>query len=320
MITSIEIENLRGIAHGKLEGLTKLTVLIGPNGSGKSSILDAIWIFTSSQPGLVMQSTMERHSGTGNNRKWFLYKGNKTNKMNIRGDILVDDIKTERNIGFEYNLQQDNVAGVILDNGNVVGHVNPGFNKPIKNNPIMDVKMIGKFSGLSQPNIHDLFSEMDIVGRQNEAVEIIQKIMPNIKDVKILTENGSPFLFVSYPDYSVPVAISGDGVYSLIQLGLELALRSGGIALLEEPEIHLHPAAIRETAKVIWGAVRRGVQVILTTHSIELIDDLLEFSSEEEIDKLSVFRVKLDDGVLKSSRISGADVEFARHQIGDDLR
>ena len=48
MIESIEIENLRGIAHGKLEGLTRLTILVGPNGSGKSTILDALLLAASS--------------------------------------------------------------------------------------------------------------------------------------------------------------------------------------------------------------------------------------------------------------------------------
>ena len=42
MISAVEIKNLRGIQHGKLEGLTPLTVLVGPNASGKSTILDAL--------------------------------------------------------------------------------------------------------------------------------------------------------------------------------------------------------------------------------------------------------------------------------------
>ena len=44
MITSVSIENLRGIREGRLDGLAPLTVLVGPNGSGKSTVLDALLI------------------------------------------------------------------------------------------------------------------------------------------------------------------------------------------------------------------------------------------------------------------------------------
>src|SRR5580704_18693644 len=41
MITSLDIQNLRGIRQGKLDGLRPLTILLGPNGCGKSTVLEA---------------------------------------------------------------------------------------------------------------------------------------------------------------------------------------------------------------------------------------------------------------------------------------
>ena len=72
MIESIEIENLRGIAHGKLEGLTPLTVIVGPNGSGKSTILDAIFIGSSNRPGSAIIEAAQRHKGTPSPNRWML--------------------------------------------------------------------------------------------------------------------------------------------------------------------------------------------------------------------------------------------------------
>jgi hypothetical protein len=34
VITAIDVENLRGIARGRLEGVAPLTILTGPNGCG----------------------------------------------------------------------------------------------------------------------------------------------------------------------------------------------------------------------------------------------------------------------------------------------
>ena len=307
MITSIEIENLRGIAHGKLEGLTELSVIIGKNGSGKSSILDAIMIIADKdiRNSIRMQEyASARYPGTANPLRWLFHKGvssdihifAKINKYNI--EMIIDEEKVKK-------------ITTVTDAGKPASFVDAKTN----------VKLIGKYTGLKQPMIQNLFSDMVMNDRYDEANLILKSIIPGVKDCKILIEDNNPYLFISYPNHNVPIAVAGDGIYALAQLGLELALRPGGIALIEEPEIHLHPAAIRQTAKVIWGAVRRGVQVILTTHSLELIDGLLEFANgEEELDKLSVFRTLLDDGQLKVSHITGENVEFARNQIGDDLR
>lgn len=44
MITSIEIQGLRGIREGRIEGLAPLTILVGPNGCGKSTMLEALGV------------------------------------------------------------------------------------------------------------------------------------------------------------------------------------------------------------------------------------------------------------------------------------
>ena len=84
--------------------------------------------------------------------------------------------------------------------------------------------------------------------------------------------------------------------------------------------MHQHPGAIRQSARAIHAAVKRDIQVILTTHSLELIDALLAESSDKDLEQMSVYRLRLQDGVLRSSRLPGPEVAFARSQIQDDLR
>jgi len=52
MITSLEIENLRGIAKGSVSGLKHLTAIVGTNNSGKSTLLEALAV-ASSKGGLA---------------------------------------------------------------------------------------------------------------------------------------------------------------------------------------------------------------------------------------------------------------------------
>src|SRR5208282_1385804 len=105
------------------------------------------------------------------------------------------------------------------------------------------------------------------------------------------------------PDYSVPATLVGDGIQSLLRLSLELAASGGGGALLEEPEVHQHPGAIRQSARAILAAVRRNIQVVLTTHSLEMIDALLGVSLDKDLENLSLYRLVLRNGELIYSRL-----------------
>jgi len=43
LITSLSINNFRGIKTGKIEGFADINIIIGANGAGKSTILEAIY-------------------------------------------------------------------------------------------------------------------------------------------------------------------------------------------------------------------------------------------------------------------------------------
>ncbi len=59
---------------------------------------------------------------------------------------------------------------------------------------------------------------------------------------------------------------------------------------------------------------------MLATHSLELIDALMLESTQDDLHRLSTYRLNLTDGVLENSRLDGEQMAFARGQIEDDLR
>lgn len=75
------------------------------------------------------------------------------------------------------------------------------------------------------------------------------------------------------------------------------------------------------SAKVIVAAVRRGIQVVLATHSLELIDNLIELAdSEKLLEQLSVQRLLLADGVLDAKRFPGDQAKRIRSELELELR
>jgi predicted ATPase len=333
VIRSVAIHGLRGIQEGRLDELTPLVVLVGPNGCGKSTVLDALLIGVSPDPPDAVGRAVRRRMGVKNGARWLLWRGGRAGASesavswtNLKGKehkrrLLLDEDRTERSVikCEPITATRLPIATTTFDNADNSYEWSPhtGPHPDAQNVRLIDCNA---YSFVSVP-LHQVYSQAVEQGRSREVKDILAEVVPGVTGIEILTEGDSPVVHLVYEANSVPAALAGDGVHALLRLCLELAARPGGLVLLEEPEVHQHPRAIRETARAIQAAVRRGVQVILTTHSLELIDALVDAArSDEELERMSVYHTVLDNGTLKSSRIAGQDVAFARTQIEDDLR
>ncbi|MBM3462259.1 MAG: ATP-binding protein [Armatimonadetes bacterium] len=185
---------------------------------------------------------------------------------------------------------------------------------------VKELRLIEEHSFFQQPELHELLTRAIERGQRKLVYDLLADVIPGLTELMILTEGTQPIVHLVFDQYSVPVALAGDGIRSLLRLSLELIASESGVALLEEPEVHQHPRNLIQSAKAIWAAVQRGIQVIITTHSIELIDSLLSESPERELAKLSLYRLALQDGQLSNSRIGGPDIASAREDIQIDLR
>src|SRR5262245_57936630 len=90
MITSIEIEGLRGIQQGKIEGLAPLTLIVGPNGSGKTAVLEALGLLCAGPNALTVWEALTSREWLGleGMKHWFRPEG-----AEVRG-IMVPDLRS----------------------------------------------------------------------------------------------------------------------------------------------------------------------------------------------------------------------------------
>lgn len=335
MIRAVEIKGLRGIRTGSLTDLTPLVVLVGPNGSGKSTVLDALLIAANPRPPDAIGQAAERREGVGLNAsaRWLLWKGGNDGpaEVTVTADSGVRKcILSIASLSSEYT----NIGGKIRDQKTPGGKSTEtefntsfqaagavqrsGFFKPLDDVP--EVRFLDpRAPGLRAP-LHHLYTRVVEQGLHKDAIASIRTLIPGIEDIQILAEGDVPVVYLIFNGYAVPAALAGDGIRLLLHLTFELATRPGGLMLMEEPEAHMHPGAIRQCARAILAAVRRKIQIVLSTHSLELIDALLGESSDADLAQLSLYRLQLQAGSLNSSRLSGPDVAFARTEIQDDLR
>lgn len=331
MIQSVEIKGLRGIREGDLTGLTPLVVLVGPNGSGKSTVLESALIGGSPTPVDAIIEVVRRHEAGGHGPRWLLWragrKGPSHTKVTSNADtwqtcgLTIDQARPEIDTLIQFTISRkdgrNRTGQVFWRNAKLEGRPHPDY-VPLQE--INEVRLVEAYPTEFQKPIDNLYTKAVEQGRRNDAIGIVTEVFPEVTNVEILTENGKPILHFVFADYSVPATLCGDGIQSLLRLSLELAASGGGVALLEEPEVHQHPGAIRQSAKAIIAAVRRNIQVILTTHSLELIDALVTESLDKDLEQMSLYRLVLQDGILKHSRVNGPDIAFQRTTVEVDLR
>ena len=85
-----------------------------------------------------------------------------------------------------------------------------------------------------------------------------------------------PTLAYEQEGHRVPIRRASSMVADLAPLAMwiELIVRPGDLLIIDEPESHLHPEAIRLVARVLVRLVGEGVNVVCATHSPVLIHEL----------------------------------------------
>ena len=341
MITSIEIKGLRGIQEGKLADFTPLVILVGTNGSGKSTVLEAMLIGAGEYPEKAIGYIATRRAGVKQGYEWLL-KSNFDSASSASKEIYVHvttDASCERTIRLHpsennFSSERADCHGKLQEEceGQETANTNIGVafrdGKPTLNefmgrrlNGVDNLRILESETGAGGKPLHTLYTEASKAGRRENVNSLLRDIIPGLSHIEILTEEDSPIIHLVYKDRSIPAAIAGNGIYTLLRLALELAATPDKVVLLEEPEVYKHPGALQQTARAIWAAIRRGIQVIISTHSLDLIDSLMfEVQNEEELNRMSVYRLLLVEGCLRSSRTAGEEINFVRATIGEDLR
>lgn len=346
LIKRIEVRDLRGIASGELHGLGRISILVGSNGSGKSTILEAALIAGTSVPASAAGFVVRHRFATANGARWLVRNGSPETAARV-SVTWTGDLRVERTVRWDealvipetveelarkgapppysaFRIFRDEPLLKDKDKPCVTAMASDNSWLPLgyEDPPIETPELRFVEPRLGEP-LHDLFSRAVKAGRRKDCVASAQGALPTIQDLEILTEEGAPRLFARTAEGAVPATLAGDGVQALLRSVFELAAAPGGTVLLEEPEVHQYPKTLRQTAKAIVVTARRGVQVILTTHSLELVDYILAELSNDEVEDaqfLTVIRTQLREGKLLTARFTASEAERARTEIEEDLR
>jgi len=316
-IQSVNIEKYRGIREGRIEDLAPLTILTGPNGCGKSTVLEAIHVAASPTGLDALALALTGRPRISDGLKWLAYKGmsgQKTDLAVVARDGSIYRRTLDRGPGWVALREGERVLGTIQSQG-------PSVTNTMKQGvPSASLPVVGLDLDESIP-LARLFTHAVLEDRKQSVLALLAPVIEGFRDLEVLQDdNDQPVLFMTLHTGRVPVACTGSGTHAMVRLVLQMARLGEGTALLEEPEVHLHPRAIQQAARAILTGVRRNVQVILATHSLEVIDALLAEATDTDLTQMACYRCRLVDGVLGTGRIQGPAMARLRKDIEDDLR
>ena len=158
-------------------------------------------------------------------------------------------------------------------------------------------------------------------------IAVLQLFDPDITDILLLksSEGNRPVEYLKHSRLGLmPISTYGDGIKKVLVLANAIASSAGGVLLIDEVETAIHKKYYDDIFNFLVKASRAfGVQLFITTHSIEAIDGLLStqnYEDQNETDEISVVTIKKTEQKSFSRVLSGRSVAADRIAFGFEVR
>jgi predicted ATPase len=124
--------------------------------------------------------------------------------------------------------------------------------------------------------IRNLLLELKNQGRAADLTEIVRRSFPSLKEMQIVFDEVTDrFITVTYQEEGRPkefdIFSAGSGFQQSLYLFGFILLRDPTVIMLDEPDVHLHGSLQAVLLEELKRLVQHGKQVLLATHSRELI-------------------------------------------------
>ncbi|WP_214630796.1 AAA family ATPase [Paenibacillus agaridevorans] len=225
-----------------------------------------------------------------------------TMKRALRDSVIEEEIE-----GFEgvhtYNIQME--QRTFFDEIPVKNTIT--FHKYVKktvldrHKPIVNMMFISTTEHLVQ-NIFKNISRSKQMLR--EVIDILQTFDAGIEDLRIIQDDIRYVQMIEHKTLGLmPLSSYGDGIKKVIALANGIAGTKDGVLLIDEIETSIHKSVMKEVFSWLVRACKRyNVQLFMTTHSLEVVDELLncdEIVMQEDMARVITLNKKADKTVAR---------------------
>lgn len=167
------------------------------------------------------------------------------------------------------------------------------------------------------------FSDVVARGEKQRLLDILRLIRPHIKDIQILSHQGTPSLWADAGETELlPIEAMGGGVVRLLGLLVNFFIAKGGLIIIDEIENGFHHSALKE----LWQQIQRissllDVQCFITTHSLECVNAAITaLNGGQERSDFVIHQMYQTDSGDRRSQTYADDKLTAAMELGLDVR
>lgn len=212
-------------------------------------------------------------------------------------------------------------------NGKVVSeNLTSPVNPISKVSPFLFAKYIDLFSHITVNEIIQIYSNLKRNNLIEDVIQELNKVFPEIKNIDM----------IPYPDGSVspisilkdgtrlPLYAYGDGVQRWFYVLGAIALYKNSIICIDEIDTGFHPAAQAEFSKhLAQYSKNNNVQLFLTTHNVEFIDNFLKSVKElgeEYLEETRIITLRNSGSNITQRTLDGKMALDGRNEFSLELR
>lgn len=341
-IEYLNIRRFRGIKELELLDLGEVNILVGENNSGKTSILEAIGIMENpSELGTIIRIGRKREIFNNQSSSYTIFKSmlNTSSKSidisgNVKGKSMdisiggsqvvlltevigpeIEGFKGKITVNYGEKLISEDIAIFQKDNDFIMG----------SNLKTMPIEYITPVEHLLKNSPNEVIKK----GKKKELIQLLSIFDKDIIGLEMVEENKKTVPYIEHKKLGLmPLSTYGDGVKKVLLLGSSIIKAENGVLLIDEVETAIHIDALVDVFKWFIKACKKyKVQVFMTTHSIEVIDSILE--SQKNLDNIEFLRDLLriitiknsiDESKTKVRNLNGLKAYESREDFGLELR
>lgn len=159
---------------------------------------------------------------------------------------------------------------------------------------------------------------------KERALDLLRNFDHDIEGVELASFVGDrPAIYIRHKKLGLaPLSIFGDAMRRCVLLAATLpALADGGILLIDEVEVGIHAGLLSHVFEWLLKSARDlGVQIFVTTHSLEALDAIIAASQSAGDTDIAAFHIDAEETMTTCRRFSGDMLHRLRFERGLDLR
>lgn len=147
---------------------------------------------------------------------------------------------------------------------------------------------------LNPNDLSQWFGDLVLQDKKSRVIEALRCFDKDIADIQTIVKGAYGYLYALFKDgRKIPVSYMGDGMNRMLNILLAILSMPGSIILIDEFENGFHYSMYKKLWEIIGrAAVENECQLIVNTHSRDLLKGAVEALKEEELlNKLSYVRL-----------------------------